>query len=167
MDNLWIFIVIIGAVISLSQKSHKKASTESDNPTPPNPQEEWERQLRELLGDKEPHTPKRSAPSPTVSPSERTTIPKQDIHPTSCEDRRVVKRTPQPPEVLLEVQASRATSFAEQKAATKPKTNANGNLTRKAAPDNQGNDIDKIIEDFSMEKAVIYAEILKPKYEEY
>jgi hypothetical protein len=27
--------------------------------------------------------------------------------------------------------------------------------------------IERIIDDFSMEKAVIYAEILKPKYEEY
>ena len=31
----------------------------------------------------------------------------------------------------------------------------------------EGSNIDAILDDFSMEKAVIYAEILKPKYEEY
>ena len=67
MDNFWIFIVIIGAVISLAQKSPKKASSSDDTPTA-DPQQELERQIRELLGEK-------PASKPAPAEQKRVEIP--------------------------------------------------------------------------------------------
>ena len=144
MDNIWIFIVIIGAVISIAQKNHKKPMAESENAPHPNPQEEWERQLREILGEK-PQMP--AAPKPASQPIENSAAPEYK-QPMPTQSKRVAMPSP------------------KNKATSQQPTNANkGNKT----PSKSENDlnIEKIIDDFSMEKAVIYAEILKPKYEEY
>ena len=146
MDNIWIFIVIIGAVISLAQKNQKKPMTESENAPQPNPQEEWERQLREILGER-PQTP--ATPKPASQPIERD-ITHENKQSTPLQSKRVV--TPLP----------------KSKAAIQQPTNAKKEKAQEeqAKPEGEIN-IEGIIDDFSMEKAVIYAEILKPKYEEY
>ena len=146
MDNIWIFIVIIGAVISLAQKNQKKPMTESENAPQPNPQEEWERQLREILGEK-PQTP--AAPKPVSQPIERDITP-ENKQPTPLQSKRVVAPSPKSKTTIQ--QPTNAKKEKAQEAQTKPEGEIN---------------IEGIIDDFSMEKAVIYAEILKPKYEEY
>ena len=146
MDNIWIFIVIIGAVISLAQKNQKKPMTESENAPQPNPQEEWERQLREILGEK-PQTP--AAPKPASQPIERNITP-ENKQPTPLQSKRVVAPSP------------------KSKAAIQQPINAKKEKAQEAQAKPEGEiNIEGIIDDFSMEKAVIYAEILKPKYEEY
>ena len=144
MDNIWIFIVIIGAVISLAQKNQKKPMTESENAPQPNPQEEWERQLREILGER-PQTP--AAPKPASQPIERDITP-ENKQPAPAQSKRVAMPSP------------------KNKTAIQQPTNANKGNEAQSKSDSDIN-IEKIIDDFSMEKAVIYAEILKPKYEEY
>lgn len=146
MDNIWIFIVIIGAVISLAQKNQKKPMTESENAPQPNPQEEWERQLREILGER-PQTP--AAPKPASQPIERDITP-ENKQPTPLQSKRVV--APSPKSKTSIQQPTNAKKEKAQEAQAKPEGEIN---------------IEGIIDDFSMEKAVIYAEILKPKYEEY
>ena len=146
MDNIWIFIVIIGAVISLAQKNQKKPMTESENAPQPNPQEEWERQLREILGEK-PQTP--AAPKPASQHIERDITP-ENKQPTPLQSKRVVAPSPKSKTTIQ--QPTNAKKEKAQEAQTKPEGEIN---------------IEGIIDDFSMEKAVIYAEILKPKYEEY
>lgn len=151
MDNFWIFIVIIGAVISLAQKSPKKASSSDDTPTA-DPQQELERQIRELLGEKP-----ASKPTPT-------------------EQKRVEMPTPIPtPIITPKNRVDTATSITKPKhqskigmaATAKAATHTNKAKSKTAADDEPNEIIEQIIDDFSMEKAVIYAEILKPKYEEY
>ena len=144
MDNIWIFIVIIGAVISLAQKNQKKPMTESENAPQPNPQEEWERQLREILGDR-PQMP--AAPKPASQPIDRSVAPEYK-QPAPAQSKRVEMPSP------------------KNKTAIQQPTNANKGNEAQSKSDSDIN-IEKIIDDFSMEKAVIYAEILKPKYEEY
>ena len=144
MDNIWIFIVIIGAVISLAQKNQKKPMTESENAPQPNPQEEWERQLREILGDR-PQMP--AAPKPASQPIDRSVAPEYK-QPAPAQSKRVAMPSP------------------KNKTAIQQPTNANKGNEAQSKSDSDIN-IEKIIDDFSMEKAVIYAEILKPKYEEY
>ena len=147
MDNIWIFIVIIGAVISLAQKNQKKPMTESEETPLPNPQEEWERQLREILGER-PQTP--AAPKPASQPIERDITP-ENKQPTPLQSKRVA--TPLPKSKTTIQQPINAKKYNKsQEMQTKPEGEIN---------------IEGIIDDFSMEKAVIYAEILKPKYEEY
>ena len=146
MDNIWIFIVIIGAVISLAQKNQKKPMTESENAPLPNPQEEWERQLREILGER-PQTP--AAPKPVSQPIERDITP-ENKQPTPLQSKRVVAPSPKGKTTIQ--QPANAKKEKNQEVQTKPEGEIN---------------IESIIDDFSMEKAVIYAEILKPKYKEY
>lgn len=147
MDNIWIFIVIIGAVISLAQKNQKKPMTESENAPQPNPQEEWERQLREILG-KRPQTP--AAPKPASQPIERDITP-ENKQPTPLQSKRVVAPSPKS-KAAIQQPINAKKDNKPQEMQTKPEGEIN---------------IEGIIDDFSMEKAVIYAEILKPKYEEY
>lgn len=151
MDNFWIFIVIIGAVISLAQKSPKKASSSDDIPTA-DPQQELERQIRELLGEKP-----ASKPAPV-------------------EQKRVEMPTPIPtPIITPKNRVDTATSITKPKHQSKIETAATAKAathtnkaTNKSTADDEPNEIiGQIVDDFTMEKAVIYAEILKPKYEEY
>ncbi len=146
MDNIWIFIVIIGAVISLAQKNQKKPMTESENAPQPNPQEEWERQLREILGER-PQTP--AAPKPASQPIERDITP-ENKQPAPSPSKRVVAPSPKSKTTIQ--QPTNTKKEKAQEAQAKPEGEIN---------------IESIIDDFSMEKAVIYAEILKPKYKEY
>lgn len=147
LDNIWIFIVIIGAVISLAQKNQKRPKTESDNAPQPNPQEEWERQLREILAEK-PQMP--VAPKPASQPLEKSATPEYKQS-TPAQSKKVTMPSPKNKTIIrqpINAKISNNTQVAQSK------------------PENDIN-IERIIDDFSMEKAVIYAEILKPKYEEY
>ena len=138
MDNFWIFIVIIGAVISLAQKSPKKASSSDDSPTA-DPQQELERQIRELLGETPAPTP---IPTPIITPKNRVDTATSITKPK---------------------QQSKIGMAATAKAAT----HTNKATNKSATGDETNEIIGQIVDDFTMEKAVIYAEILKPKYEEY
>ena len=72
MDNFWIFIVIIGAVISLAQKGLKQAPAESDDTTQPNPQQEWERRIREIMNEQKGSTPPLGREATTAAPNRYT-----------------------------------------------------------------------------------------------
>ena len=153
MDNFWIFIVIIGAVISLTQKSPKKASSSDDSPTA-DPQQELERQIRELLGEKP-----ASKPVPAEQKRVEMPAPTQIPTPVITQKNRVDNTTT----TSHTQQQSKIKTTATAKVATH--TNK---ATSKATNDDEPNEIiGQIVDDFTMEKAVIYAEILKPKYEEY
>ena len=159
MDNIWIFIVIIGAVISLAQKNQKRPKTESDNTPQPNPHEEWERQLREILGEGRPKTTTQAN-----KPTESSAMPEYKARPvrTSRESRRVDTPSQQ---VLHKSQPKRTTNVNNSTTQSQYTKENKPQEAPKKQEDN--NNIERIIDDFSMEKAVIYAEILKPKYEEY
>lgn len=153
MDNFWIFTVIIGAVISLAQKSPKKASSSDDIPTA-DPQQELERQIRELLGEKP-----ASKPAPVEQKRVETPAPMPIPTPVIIKNNRVDNTTTS----THTQQQSKIKAAATTKAATH--TNK---ATNKSTADDEPNEIiGQIVDDFTMEKAVIYAEILKPKYEEY
>ena len=117
---------------------------ESENAPHPNPQEEWERQLREILGEKS-QTP--AAPKPASQPIENSVAPEYK-QPMPTQSKRIAMPSP------------------KNKATSQQPINANKGNEAPSKSDNDIN-IEKIIDDFSIEKAVIYAEILKPKYEEY
>ena len=52
MDNIWIFLVIIGAVISIAQKNQQKQrNAESGEEPSLDPQAELERRMREIFGE--------------------------------------------------------------------------------------------------------------------
>ena len=175
MDNIWIFLVIIGAIFSFAQKNQGKRQQGSDEADegrkgeePVNPHEMLERRVRELLGGE---TPK-SNPMPTHKPARRadtTTSSQQGAN------RPTLRTSVARPTMTTKQQqtAKSATSMPQYRSQTK-RTQAialDGNTTPQKAVSAQqkgrNEQIGQIIDDFSVEKAVIYSEILKPKFEEF
>lgn len=177
MDNFWIIIIIIGAVISLSQKNQKKTPAESDDTPQPNPQQEWERRLREIMEEHKTSNPSSPAQPRPAGGSTRTleqtvtpipnTKPQMKMRPKHSPteaNRRVADNISHSahPSTIKQANRGEVASTIGNKDNT-----ANNNV--KATPTKHESDfsIDRILDDFSIEKAVIYAEILKPKHEEY
>ena len=130
MDLLWLFILIFGVVVSIGQKSQKKAPAEGETvPEELDPHQEFERRIRELLQEDK----------PAVKPAASTT--KQVA--TMATKRVKVEKT-------------------QSRVAAK-----NVSAERQKELPKETDELDQIVNDFSIEKAVIYVEILKPKYEEY
>lgn len=130
MDLLWLFILIFGVVVSIGQKSQKKAPAEGETvPEELDPHQEFERRIRELLQENKP------AAKPAASTTEQVA--------TMATERVKVEKT-------------------QSRVATK-----NVSAERQKELPKEADELDQIVNDFSIEKAVIYAEILKPKYEEY
>ena len=130
MDLLWLFILIFGVVVSIGQKSQKKAPAEGETvPEVLDPHQEFERRIRELLQEDKP------AAKPAASTTKQVA--------TMATERAKVEKT-------------------QSRVATK-----NMGAPRAKEQPKEADELDQIVNDFSIEKAVIYAEILKPKYEEY
>ncbi len=167
MDNIWIFLVIIGAIFSFAQKNQSKrqgsdAPTEGNNDEEPvTPHEMMERRLRELLGEEQ----TKRVPTPASAPTSTTPTARQGkIKPThGTLDSRPTVATSQ------QNKATQTLSVAQHKAQqAKTANNKPSSPTIKPAHASTNNgQIGQIIDDFSMEKAVIYSEILKPKFEEF
>ena len=171
MDNIWIFLVIIGAIFSFAQKNQSKrqgsdAPSEGNNDEGPvTPHEMMERRLRELLGEEQ----TKRVPTPTSAPTSTTPTARQGkikpIHGT-LESRPTTASSQQ--------KTTTQTLSVAQHKAQQAKT-ANNNVNNKPSSPNikpahastNNGQIGQIIDDFSMEKAVIYSEILKPKFEEF
>lgn len=176
MDSFWIYILIFGAIISLSQKAEKrKAPQPSDEQS--DPQDELERRIRDILeGRPTTSEPPRPAPAsqkplqqsePTLAPRGLNS-PKQATQPSArIETQSSTKKFAS---ITAERQYTPSYKQTRKTGATIPTIVAKeGNNIKNNAPkqENPQTDIDRIVEDFTMEKAVIYAEILKPKFEEY
>ena len=130
MDLLWLFIIIFGVVVSIGQKSQKKAPSEGEVAADElDPHQDLERRIRELLQEE------KGATKPAASVAKPvTTKTAEQVKDGRTQSRIVTKNT---------------TTEQERE---QPK---------------ESEELDQIVNDFSIEKAVIYAEILKPKYEEY
>lgn len=175
MDNIWIFLVIIGAIFSFTQKNQGKRQQGSDEAyegnegeETVNPHEMLERRVRELLGEDSP----KSNPMPTHKPArnaESATSSQQSAN-------RPIPRTSVARSTITTKQqqtAKSATSMTQYRSQAK-RTQAiasDGNIASQKAVSAQtrghNEQIGQIIDDFSMQKAVIYSEILKPKFEEF
>lgn len=121
--------------------------------------QEWERRMRDVFGEQHPLTP----PAPKGS-ERRTAAPNRGID----------------TEQTLAQAMARQSVSAERAAIQKPKSHKK---TAKATVDikqqplptapaepkrtRQNADYGRIIDEFDLERAVIYSEILKPKFEEY
>jgi hypothetical protein len=130
MDLLWLFIIIFGVVVSIGQKSQKKAPSEGEVAADElDPHQDLERRIRELLQEEKSVT----KPAASVAKPVTTKIAEQAKE-GRTQSRIVTKNT------------------TTEQVREQPK---------------ESEELDQIVNDFSIEKAVIYAEILKPKYEEY
>lgn len=153
MSGFWIFLVICGIIISFAQKNQaqQRRTTSSDGPdTTPHadPEKELKRELREIFGEYPPQkgdttTSQHTVPTSTQTPSAALASKPKPSH------KPVAKQT-------------------QQKASTPPTKGSNTPQQGTQAPADPANsNIKDIIDDFSTDKAVIYSEILKPKWEEF
>ena len=124
------FIIIFGVVVSIGQKSQKKAPSEGEVAADElDPHQDLERRIRELLQEE------KSVTKPAASVAKPvTTKTAGQAKEGRTQSRIVTKNT------------------TTEQVREQPK---------------ESEELDQIVNDFSIEKAVIYAEILKPKYEEY
>lgn len=174
MDNFWIFLVIIGAIFSFAQKNQGKRQQGSDETDKGhkgeetvNPHEMLERRVRELLGEETPksnpmptYKPARSADTTTSSQqgANRPTLRTSVARPTMTTKQQTVKSATSTPQYRSQPKRTQAIA-------------SDGNIASQKAVSAQtrghNEQIGQIIDDFSMQKAVIYSEILKPKFEEF
>lgn len=160
MSNFWLILLIFGVVASFSRKNEKRSGvpTPNEGENEQDVQTEWERKIKELLGEGESST----------TPQPATNAPKQSVNPThstqtSLANERKGSYTPLAP------QQSRVARGKKQPTSTisaKPKASDQYRDKIKEGEIGSNDEIKAILDDFSMEKAVIYSEILKPKYEE-
>lgn len=169
MDNIWIFLIIAGAIASFAQKGQNKrpqASGKQEDDEMKTPQESpLERRLRELIensegrGSTEPFGPSQGDMHPSTDNTQPTrhVSPAQYVQPTQ---KRVA--------VNVSPQSNATNQLTEKRKQVKFTTNkAHATNPIKESEIGSKSEIEAILDDFSMEKAVIYSEILKPKYEEF
>lgn len=168
MDYFWVMLLIFGAIVSLGQKSQKGKKADEAEELDPN--EEWERRLREILQQDQP-TPKTEASettTPHTLPQQPQTISSQprkvatQTHGSVSQPRSVTPQSRTAPTPLHKSASTHYGSGQHTHTSASP-----SQLKGATAMAEQGGDFDRMIDNFTIEKAVIYAEILKPKYEEY
>lgn len=156
MGSMWIFLLFAGIAVLLKGKgvAHEQMSAPQGAPTSEE-REDIERRIREIMG--VPQAEKRVVP-PVASPMGQA-------QPTTTS---MLPSQPQPS--LRQVSQFSEASASSKKAKVKvvaPKSkpivaNATSPQSITANPQSEA-----VMEDFSLEKAVIYAEILQPKFKEY
>jgi len=184
MDNIWIILLIVGAVISLTQKNTKRRP-QTDSDEEEQPRDVLQKHLEEIFGRGEEHP---AAPRPTAMPMPQPPVRKPsaesaDTAPAArpkTQDTAPRQQTAEPKKHIRSTAetSARDTSHRNQAMAQatrrqrqqKPPAIEQQQLRKGSAQTpahHSDNELERIIEEFDMERAVIYSEILKPKYEEY
>ena len=162
MDNFWLILLIFGAISIFSRKNEKQSRTPQADAEGGNQGEhiptEWERRIRELLGEENSSNVPQSTPSTATQPIN----PSKRVHTPTTIKRKEVNNTSQ----MAQNRATTGKSAMTQTAVNRQKTHFTITDKIKEGEIGSKGEIETILEDFSMEKAVIYSEILKPKYEE-
>ena len=164
MDNFWLYIIIFGAIISFVQKMGKQNVPQDDSEPQIPTEEDIKRQLRELLGDN-PAQQKQGSEQPKSTATHPKASTHSDVKPQSTATNAHPKRSITPPVDKVSIHTM---PKAQKSAPVKNLNSTSPTSLPKATPTEEPtSNIEAVLEDFTMEKAVIYAEILKPKYEEY
>lgn len=150
--------------MSVSQKDQKKRhGTASDNEDTPAPdrREEWNRRMRDIFGDLP------TAPPVPTAPHYPQPVGTQGIdpdHPLA----RAAKRESAAAEKVTAERVAAAPKSQKHKAAAKT-VGSDKAQVRPAESESAvvNTDYGRMIDEFDLERAVIYSEILKPKFEEY
>ena len=151
MGSFWWIFLIMGVFAFLKRKDGVPEEGTS-SPQAPSDEEkrDIDRRIREILGEPQP-------------------------------DKRVVPTSPKTmpqPQAMSQPQRSYAQRATVQSIASKPniakvsdKNRVASELKKSGSTTSQSvsldTELDSVVDDFSLEKAIIYAEILEPKYKEY
>lgn len=161
MGSFWTFLVIIG-VVAIKFFGELATDKGASQPTAPTEEEksDIEKRIQEILGEVE---QKRVVPTQPTAPSPSTPAPRPAMRPARP------KTKAQPAYSSLE-QITPEIAMSSHRI-SKPTT------TRKAVSPKKvqtvpvevagKSELDAMIDDFTIEKAVIYSEILEPKFKQY
>lgn len=155
MSSFWIFLAFMGiaALIKRHEAAAKEVADTTDVPTNQK-REEIERRIRELF--EEAYTPTaKTTPGPVESRAE-VPQPRLVTHAATLSK-------PKP-------ESSRATTQSTNKAVAGSSFKSTQTQTATRTTQNPSaakSEIELAMEDFSLERAVIYSEILEPKFKEY
>ena len=162
MDNFWLILLIFGAISIFSRKNEKQSHVPEADAAGGNQGEhiptECERRIRELLGEENSSNVPQSSQNTATQPINSS----KRVHTPTTIKRKEVNNTSQ----LAQNRATTGKSAMTQTAVNRQKTHSTIPDKIKEGEIGSKGEIEAILEDFSMEKAVIYSEILKPKYEE-
>lgn len=161
MGSFWTFLVIIG-VVAIKFFGELATDKGASQPTVPTDEEknDIEKRIQEILGEVEqkrvvptqPTAPQPSMPAP--QPAMRPARPKTKAQPAYSSLEQITPEISMSSHRLTQSATSRSTAIPK-KAQTAPTE-----VTDKS-------ELDAMIDDFSIEKAVIYSEILEPKFKQY
>ena len=160
MGSFWTFLAIIG-VVAFKFFGELATNKGASQPTAPTDEEksDIEKRIQEILGEVEqksvvpqPATPKTSAPAP--QPAMRPARPKTKAQPAYTSLEQIT------PEIAMS--SHRISKPTTTRKAVSPKK------VQTAPVEVAGkSELDAMIDDFTIEKAVIYSEILEPKFKQY
>jgi hypothetical protein len=147
MDTL-LFIAIVGiaSIIKIFRAAAQKEENPANAPTPQE-REDIERRIREILGQ----------PSVQTAPTQPTTTTKPS------KSRVVTPQSQAKPKSRVTYKATTTSKTGPFKV-EQPQQAVNTSTTN---PLPAKSEIEGIMEDFSLERAVIYSEIIEPKFKEY
>lgn len=160
MGSFWTFLVIIG-VVAFKFFGELATDKGASQPTAPTDEEksDIEKRIQEILGEVEQKrvAPQPAAPKPSTSapqPAMRTARPKTKAQSAYTSLEQIT------PEIAMS--SHRISKPTTTRKAVSPKK------VQTAPVEVAGkSELDAMIDDFTIEKAVIYSEILEPKFKQY
>ena len=161
MGSFWTFLVIIG-VVAIKFLGELATDKSADQPEAPTDEEksDIEKRIQEILGEEEqkrvvPTQPAAPTPSmPAPQPAMRPARPKTKAQPAYTSLEQIT------PEIAMSSHRISKPTTTRKAASPKKVQTAPVEVTGKSA-------LDAMIDDFTIEKAVIYSEILEPKFKQY
>lgn len=169
MGSFWIFFLFLGVVALIKRKemASQDDTTPQNAPSTGAPTEdekqEIERRIREILG--EPQPAKRVVPT---QPAKRV-VPTQPAAPQPAVRPARPKVKVQPTHTSLEQITPEISMSSHRLSQPTPSRNTTSPKKAQTAPTETAgkSELNAMIEDFTIEKAVIYSEILEPKFKQY
>lgn len=175
MGSFWIFFLFMGivALIKRNEIANEGKKSQSEQPTADDIRRESERRVKELKGEIPPQVPTQPAQRRlTTRPVERRTIEdaRRDFERRVKElEGNTAAQTPPRPAPKPKTQTKQrsqqgSATYQTSNAAPKKQQPTTRPTNDTPAPKSE---VERMVEDFSIEKAVIYAEILEPKFKQY
>ena len=161
MGSFWTFLVIIG-VVAIKFFGELATDKGASQPTAPTDEEksDIEKRIQEILGEVE---QKRVVPTQPAAPSPSMPAPQPAMRPERP------KTKAQPAYTSLEQITPEISMSTHRLSQPKPSRNTPTPKKVMETPTASAgkSELDAMIDDFTIEKAVIYSEILEPKFKQY
>lgn len=176
MGSFWIFFLFLGivALVKRNEIANESKKSQSEQPPVEDIRREFERRLKELRGEIPPQgsaqrMQRGTMPHPTLQrPVASQPATTQSAMPRTTTAQPATPRTTTARPARPSVQPNAQTQQAAQQGSTiRPSNNTAQNNQHQPNTTAAKSEVERMVEDFSIEKAVIYSEILEPKFKQF